>query len=350
MSASTYLNDKIHAGTSVIYHLRVLRPWLDRPGVTEICVNRPFEVWVEEDSIWTPSRCEELTYDKCLELATAVAGLGRNEVSDVRPIMSSVLPDGERIQIVMPPACERGTISLTIRKPSMQIRTMEQYREQGFFKHVQKRTDGLTQEESELLKLHQNGQYEEFCLRAVDHGKVIIVSGPTGTGKTTFMKTLVQRIRASLRLITIEDVPELGLPNHPNHVHLFYPSEAKEEENAIVTPASLLRSCFRMKPDRILLAELRGGEAFDFVNGAASGHSGSISSVHGGSKDLAFERLTSMILQNRQGRTLSYDVIQRLLHQVIDVVIQVNNDIEFGNGRHISEIWFDPAAKYKKAI
>jgi len=137
----------------------------------------------------------------------------------------------------------------------------------------------------------------------------------------------------------------LFLPSHPNHVHLFYPSEAKEEENAPVTSASLLRSCLRMKPSRILLAELRGGEAFDFINVAASGHGGSITSLHAGSPLLAFERLALMVLQNRQGRTLPYPVIRRLLYLVVDVVIHVHNDVESDAGRHITEIWYDPMQK-----
>ena len=113
----------------------------------------------------------------------------------------------------------------------------------------------------------------------------------------------------------------------------------------MVTAAALLKSCLRMKPTRILLAELRGGETFDFINVAASGHGGSITSLHAGSTQLAFERMALMILQNRQGRTLPYSVIRRLLHLVVDVVIHVHNDIEHGAGRHITEIWYEPWLK-----
>jgi type IV secretion system protein VirB11 len=100
-----------------------------------------------------------------------------------------------------------------------------------------------------------------------------------------------------------------------------------------------------MKPDRILLAELRGGETFDFLNVCASGHGGSITSCHAGNAELTFERLALMVLQNRQGRTLPYDVIRRLLYLVVDVVIHVHNNAEEINGRHITEIWFDPMKK-----
>ena len=165
---------------------------------------------------------------------------------------------------------------------------MDAYQREGFFSRIHPITQDLTPEEKELLSLKENGRYMDFLRRAVALEKVIVVAGETGSGKTTFMKSLIQTISPHQRLITIEDVPELFLPNHPNHVHLFYPSEAKVEENAPVTSASLLKSCLRMKPNRILLAELRGGETFDFINVAASGHGGSITSCHAGSVELTF--------------------------------------------------------------
>ncbi len=156
------------------------------------------------------------------------------------------------------------------------------------------------------------------------------------------MKALIDLIPSHIRIITIEDVAELFLPKHPNHVHLFYPSEADQDDP--ITPAILLKSCLRMKPDRILLAELRGAETFDFINVAASGHGGSITSCHAGSAALTFERLAMMVMQNPQGRMLPYDVVLRLLHQVVDIVVHVDNDVHSQDpvGRHITEIWFDP--------
>jgi type IV secretion system protein VirB11 len=99
-----------------------------------------------------------------------------------------------------------------------------------------------------------------------------------------------------------------------------------------------------MKPDRILLAELRGGETFDFINIAASGHGGSITSLHAGSVALAFERLTLMMLQNPQGRKLPVAIIRRLLYQVIDIVVHIHNRTT--DGRHITELWYEPQKKY----
>ena len=319
---------------------------MDDNAITEVCVNQPGEVFCERDCVWERHDCAALDFKYLMSFATAIAKFSDNDISGNLPILSAVLPAGERVQVVIPPACETGKISITIRKPSFSIRRLENYKEQGFFRHIRPTTSDLNAGEQELIRLNKPGTYDAFLRRAVQLEKVIVVAGETGSGKTTFMKALMQEIPTDQRIITIEDVPELFLPSHPNHVHLFYPSEAKEEENAPVTAASLLKSCLRMKPSRILLAELRSGETFDFLNVCASGHGGSITSCHAGSVDLTFERLALMVLQNRQGRTMPYEVIRRLLYLVVDVVIHVHNDPSPGGlGRHITELWYDPKAK-----
>ena len=188
----------------------------------------------------------------------------------------------------------------------------------------------------------------QFLQRAVVLGKNIIIAGETGSGKTTFMKTLMQSIPTDQRLITIEDVPELlwGLPNHHNVVNLLYPSEAKDD--AVITAASLMRSCLRMKPDRILLAELRGGETFDFLNVCLSGHGGTITSCHAGSSKGVFEYLALKVMQSSVGKSLPYPVIFKLLHLVLDVIVCIHNDKQNGLGRHITELWYDPESKFKE--
>jgi type IV secretion system protein VirB11 len=340
----------IARSASVDFHLEPIEQWLKDPEVTEIAINRPHEVFVEKNGKWSePMKVEELTYDHLVSLSTAVAKFSKSgDISNTRPVASAILPNGERIQIVLPPACEHGTVSITIRKPSNKIWSLEDYQKQGFFDQIHPLSTELTADEKELLDLKENEEYLEFLKKAVEHEKVIIIAGETGSGKTTFMKGLMQIMSPELRIVTIEDVPELFLPNHPNHVHLFYPSEASEEDKSPVTSASLLKSCLRMKPDRILLAELRGAETYDFINVCSSGHGGSISSCHAGSPELTFERLALMILQNRQGRTLPYDVIRRLLYLIVDVIVHVHNDPLSGKGRHITEIWYDPMKKREK--
>jgi len=354
-SNSDYLNKPgaVNKAASINHHLEFANELMNDSAVTEIAVNRPFEVWHEKNGEWNHHEDKSVTFDHLRSLATAIARYSNDDISETKPILSAILPGGERVQVVIPPACEHGTVSITIRKPSFTIRTLGDYEQQGFFNHIKPISSDLTKGEKELLRLKEAKDYIGFLRLAVKLEKVIVVAGETGSGKTTFMKALMQEIPTWQRIITIEDVPELFLPSHPNHVHLFYPSEAKEEDNAIVTAATLLKSCLRMKPTRILIAELRGGETFDFVNVAASGHGGSITSIHAGSTELAFERLALMILQNRQGRTLPYGVIQRLLYLVVDVVVHIHNDIDNdieGNvGRHITEIWYDPQMKKRSS-
>ena len=149
------------------------------------------------------------------------------------------------------------------------------------------------------------------------------------------MKALMQHIPTESRIITIEDVPELlyGLPNHRNQVNLLYPSEA--DERSTVNASKLMKSCLRMKPDRILLAELRSGETYDWLNSVLSGHSGSITSCHANNCTAVY--LALKVLQSETGRSLPYEHIRRLLADVIDVICHIQND---HGERHITEVYF----------
>jgi type IV secretion system protein VirB11 len=177
---------------------------------------------------------------------------------------------------------------------------------------------------------------------AVASRKNIVVSGPTGSGKTTFTKALIREIAAHERLITIEDAKELVLDRHPNHVRLFY---SKDDQGlSRVTPKQLLESCLRMKPDRILLAELRGEEAFDYLRNVNSGHPGSITSLHAASAELAFEQLVLLVKQSRAGQELAREEIKHLLYLLIDVVVQFGVE---HRERRITEVYFDPARRHR---
>jgi type IV secretion system protein VirB11 len=147
----------------------------------------------------------------------------------------------------------------------------------------------------------------------------------------------VEEVPQRERLITIQDTAELTLPHHPNAVHLFYSKDA--QGTARVTAKSLLEACLRMRPDRIFLAEVRGDECFHFVRLAASGHPGSITSVHAGSCTLAFEQMALMIRETGAGAGLRLDEIKRLLSLVVDIVVQFDRD---ERGRFISEILYEP--------
>src|SRR5579864_7175628 len=251
------------AASALELNLRALRPHLDDPEVTELCINKPKEAFLETRRGWERRALPFADFDWCRRLAKLIANSTRQRVDEATPLLSASLPTGERAQLVLPPATTPGTVAITIRRPSDAVWSIEELSQRGIFRATRRSSDELDETERELLKLLAAQQYEAFMRLAVASRKNILVSGPTGSGKTTWTKALIREIPAEERLITIEDARELVLDRHPNHVRLFY---SKDDQGlARVTPKQLLESCLRMKPDRILLAELRAEEAFDYL-------------------------------------------------------------------------------------
>ena len=326
-------------------NLRALRPILADPDVTELCINRPKEAFVETRRGWERRSLPFADFEWCRRLAKLIANASRQRVDESTPLLSAALPTGERAQIVLPPATTAGSVAITLRRPSDAVWSIEELAQRGIFRSTERSTTSLDPTEQELLKLLNARQYEAFMRLAVTSRKNILVSGPTGSGKTTWTKALIREIPSNERLVTIEDARELVLDTHPNHVRLFY---SKDDQGlARVTPKQLLESCLRMKPDRILLAELRAEEAFDYLRNVNSGHPGSITSIHAGSCELAFEQLVLLVKQSPGGRELARRDIKSLLYLLVDVVIQ------FGVERHerfIKEIWYEPERRRRGLV
>jgi type IV secretion system protein VirB11 len=320
--------------------LRALRPLLGRADVMELCINRPHEAFLETHSGWHREILPFADFEWCSRLAKLVANSTQQRIDATSPLLSASLPTGERVQIVLPPATTAGCVAIAIRRPAESVWSIEELASRGIFRRARQAGPALDDTENELLRLLAACEFEAFMRLAVCSRKNIVVSGPTGSGKTTWTKALIREIPSDERLVTIEDAKELVLDRHPNHVRLFY---SKDDQGAArVTPKQLLESCLRMKPDRILLAELRAEEAFDYLRNVNSGHPGSITSVHATSAELAFEQLVLLVKQNQGGRELARSDIKSLLYLLVDVVIQ------FGVERHerfIKEIWYDPERK-----
>lgn len=320
--------------------LCALRPLLADREVMELCINRPHEAFVETRAGWRREHLPFADFDWCTRLAKLIANSTQQRIDATSPLLSASLPSGERVQIVMPPATTAGCVAIAIRRPAEEIWSIEELGARGIFRTTRRASQTLDETEQQLLGLLGASRFEEFMRLAVRSRKNIVVSGPTGSGKTTWTKALIREIPSEERLVTIEDAKELVMDRHPNHVRLFY---SKDDQGvARVTPKQLLESCLRMKPDRILLAELRAEEAFDYLRNVNSGHPGSITSVHATSAELAFEQLVLLVKQNQGGRELARGDIKGLLYLLIDVVIQ------FGVERHerfIKEIWYDPERK-----
>jgi type IV secretion system protein VirB11 len=315
-----------------------LDPILAGDGVTELCINRPGEGFVESAEGWCRLPLGFASFEWCLRLCKLVANATQQRIDEQSPLLSASLPGGERIQLVMPPATPARSVSITIRKPAPCTWSLDELAEKGIFARAQHSLVSDDPLHRELVALLQRRDYVGFMRRAVTSRQNILVSGPTGSGKTTWTKALIREIPTHERLICIEDAQELMLDRHPNHVRLFYSKGGQGRSR--VTPKQLLEACLRMKPDRILLAELRAEEAFDYLRNVNSGHPGSITSIHAASAELAFEQLVLLVKQNDAGREMTREDIRKLLATLVDVVIQFGVD---GHVRYIKEIWYGPA-------
>ena len=328
------MSENVKSVSLQVYIKKYFGVLLSDDSITEVCYNGRGNIWaLHDDGNWKDYETD-LTFKATQAISKVIASAKETEITNNRPILSSTLSDGERVQVVMPPACKQNHISLTIRKPSKKKISIAQYEEQNLFL-VGDNKELLSKKGNLLNSLYEGKNYKDFIVEAVKQGKNIIVAGATGSGKTTFMKTLIEFIPNSQRIISIEDVEELAFNEGSNFVQLFYPSEAKSTD--FLNSTTLLKSCLRMKPDRIVLAELRGGETFDFINIINSGHGGSITSCHAGSIEETFTRLEHMTLLNENGQKIPYEVIQDTLKNTIDVIIQMKDTDE---GRRIVEMYY----------
>jgi type IV secretion system protein VirB11 len=325
--------------SSLTHTLAPLRPILDNPRVTEVCINRPREVFIQSYDGWSAEALPFADFYWCRDFAKLVGSATKQRVDEVTPILSATLPTAERVQFVLPPATLAQHVSITIRRPSTKVRTLDELAAAGLFAQCLDATEDLDPGEKELLSLKARREYAEFVRLAVQLRKNIVVSGSTGTGKTTTSNALILEVPPGERLITIEDAEELVLERHPNSVRLLYSKGA--QGLAKVTPKTLLESCLRMRPDRVFLSELRGEEAFDYLRVIAA-HPGSITSIHGSTARLALVQIMLLVKQSEAGQSLQTEDVWSLLYSLVDVVMQFGFD---GKNRFVKEVWYDPSVK-----
>lgn len=321
-----------------IHTLTPFLPFLADPTLNEIAVNRPLELWTEGRG-WKDHAVPELSFPLLQQLSKYIAGFNKKVIDNAHPVLSAELPAGERIQIVWPPAAERETISMTIRKPSLLDRTVDDLEKAGSFELYDVKKKGITEAEQHLKAILDSGDIKRFLVEAVLMKLNIIVAGKTGSGKTTVLKALCNVIPDIERLITIEDVNEMRLPRHRNRVHLFFSRE--DEGGIVVTAKQALASCLRMKPDRILLSELRGDEAWEYVKSVNTGHPGSLSTMHANGAYDAFEQLATLVKDSKTGAHLDIEYIKHRLFTTIDVVL-------FYHDYKLREVYYDPEHKHAR--
>lgn len=307
--------------TAGVYLRSCLSPFdafLTRPDITDIYVNQPGEIWIEvlgggierhED----PS----LTELVLARLARQIAALSHQGVNRENPLLAAVMPDGSRIQICAPPAT-RGPMAVSIRRQVQAAMTLADYQRADQFAETRTASE-IGQDDAAIDELINQRNFVEGLGLAVRARKNIVVSGGTSTGKTTFLNALLREVPQDERLVLIEDTPEL-IAEHPNLVGLVCVRGALGE--AKVTTNDLVSTSLRMRPDRIILGELRGSEALAFLRAVNTGHPGSMTTVHADSADGAIEQLVMLGLES--GTRLTRADIRHFVINSVDLFVHLS--------------------------
>ncbi len=274
----------------------VLEELLENDNITEIMVNRWDQIFIEQDGKLIPWKKRFSSPEKLEDVIGQIASRCNRVINTLQPVVDARLPGGERVNAVIPPIALDGPV-LTIRKFPKDPITMEKLLE----------LDSLTPEAADFLK------------KAVEAGYTILIGGGTGSGKTTFLNALSQYIPRDQRVITIEDNAELQLQGIPNLVRLEC-RQANIEKSQEITIGDLLKTCLRMRPSRIIVGEVRSGEAAQLLQAVNVGNDGSLSTIHANTCQDMVSRLETMVLMGIQ---LPIPVIRRQIASGFDLFIHL---------------------------
>lgn len=301
-------------------YLEPFAPFLARPDVSEIMVNRPGELWLEVAGRDHMERVEMPAIDERLlkRLAEQVARVTCQGVNREQPLLAATLADGARVQIVGPPAT-RGSWALAIRRHRLVDVPLTAWQPQG-----ELGSDPAASEPD------RGSDPLGWLVAQVRARRTILIAGGTSSGKTTFLNALLREVDENERIILVEDTPEIRV-TAPNALGLV--AVRGEMGEARVTTDDLLQASLRLRPDRIVLGELRGKEAITFLRAINTGHPGSFSTIHANSCAGALDQLALMVLQ--AGLGLSREDIISYARSVIDVVVQLGRR---SGARHIVDI------------
>lgn len=319
-------------------HTKPLHDLLQRSDITELSINRPEEVWVAVQGKGEMERFElpGMDFDFLKRLGGLIAEATEQDINSEHPLLSATLEGGYRVQVAMPPAVEAGSVAFSIRKQALLDIDLSFYEKCGAFERTNA-SGGIEHEQrNEMLDAYHAGQWRKFLELAVQLRENILISAGTDSGKTTLLNALLKVMSPNERLTTIEDAREIRPPQQ-NVVHLLYSRGGQGV--AKVTAQDLLEATLRFKPDRIILGELRGSEAYSYLRSVNSGHPGSISTVHANSPHMAFEQIALMVMQGYAN--VQKDTVLDYIKSVIPVVVQLRRE----NGiRRITDIYYAHAA------
>ena len=289
-------------------YLAPFREWLDRETVTEILVNRPGEIWIEDAVQSGMQRIDLPEVDSHLLqcLAEQVARISHQGINREHPLLAATLPDGARIQLIGPPAT-REHWAMAIRRHRLIDLPLDAYDRGRVIRPVAASTPDADERPIAYLR------------DAIARRQTILISGGTSTGKTTFLNAMLRDIPPRERIVLVEDTAELKLPG-ANGVGLI--AVKGELGEAKVSTDDLLQAALRLRPDRIVLGELRGKETVSFLRAINTGHPGSFSTIHANTPRGALEQIALMAMQTGIGLTRSETL--EYAASVIDVVVQLD--------------------------
>ena len=266
--------------------------------ITEVMINGPDNVFIEQNGRLFKMDKHFESQRKLEDVIQRIVGLAGREVNQANPICDTRLPDGSRVNVVLPPIALCGP-TLTIRKFSKTPMTIEKLIQYG----------SITQEIADKLEILVRAKYNIF------------ISGGTGSGKTTFLNALSNYIPKDERVITIEDSAELQITGVDNLVSLET-RNANTSGAGQITIRDLIKSSLRMRPERIIVGEVRGGEALDMLQAMNTGHDGSLSTGHANSTQDMLSRLETMVLQGAEG--LPLEAIKQQIASAVDIIIHLS--------------------------
>lgn len=283
---------------SAIRGFGILDGIMSDDSITEVMVNGPDDIFIEKSGRLIKLDQHFESERRLEDIIQKIVGMAGREVNQANPIVDTRLPDGSRVNVVLPPISLKGA-TLTIRKFSKTPMTIEQLIKYG----------SITPEIAEVLKLLVEAKYNIF------------ISGGTGSGKTTFLNALSNYIPKDERVITIEDSAELQIAGVDNLVSLET-RNANASGSGAVTIRDLIKSSLRMRPERIVVGEVRGGEALDMLQAMNTGHDGSLSTGHANSTKDMLSRLETMVLQGAEG--LPLEAIRQQIASAVDIIIHLS--------------------------
>ena len=311
--------------------LAPLAVYLGRGDVTDLYINRPGELWLETAAGTERHDAPALDDAALWRLARQIAASTDQGINREHPLLAATLPDGARVQICAPPAT-RGHLIVAIRKHSMPDLRLSDYEDAGAFARLGEAALKRRVVDDLLAALLGEGRTFDFLTAAVQARRTMVIAGGTGTGKTTFLNALLKEAAPHERFVLIEDTPEIQL-HHQNAVGLIAVRGKLGE--ASVSPADLVEAALRLRPDRIIMGEVRGAEAISWLRAVGTGHPGSITTVHANSPDGAVEQLAlmSMTAGTELGRAELVDYIRA----TVDVFVQLGQE---DGARLVTEIRF----------